>query len=138
MAQPPIGIDLGTTYSAIAAINPAGKPEIVPNGDGERVTASAVFFQSDGSTIVGQSAIDVAGAYPDRVVPWVKREMGNDDWCFEVDGKSHSAVDVSAVVIGKVKTDAEQRFGAIRHAVVTVPAYFDEKRRKATMDAAES
>ena len=137
MAQPPIGIDLGTTYSAIAAINPAGRPEIVPNTDGDRVTASAVFFQSDGTAVVGQSAVDVAGAYPDRVVRWVKRELGNPDWRVDVDDRSYSAVDISAMVLAKVKEDAEARLGTLEHAVVTVPAYFDEVRRRDTMDAAE-
>ena len=72
MSEPAIGIDLGTTYSAVAAINPAGKPEIVPNLDGERITASAVLFEENGPVRVGQLAADAAGAYSDRVARWVK------------------------------------------------------------------
>ena len=68
MAHPAVGIDLGTTYSALAVINPAGRPEIVANAEGERITASAVFFQKNGSVLVGQDAADSAGGFPDRVV----------------------------------------------------------------------
>jgi len=138
MAQPAIGIDLGTTYSALAVINPAGKPEIVANAEGERITASAVFFQEDGSVLVGQDAADSAVGFPDRVVRWVKREMGKSTWRFDVDGKSYRAEDISALVLRKLKKDAEAVLGPITHAVVTVPAYFDEHRRKATMDAAKA
>ena len=136
MSQPAVGIDLGTTYSALAVINPAGRPEIVANADGERITASAVYFEQGGAIRVGQIASDAAAAYPDRVVRWVKRKMGDPNWHFDVDGKSYSAVDISTRILGKVKADAEQTLGPFSHAVVTVPAYFDEIRRKATMDAA--
>jgi molecular chaperone DnaK len=134
--RPAIGIDLGTTYSAVAVLNHAGRPEIVPNNDGERITASAVFFQESGPVIVGNDAINAAGGWPDRVVRWVKREMGDTDWRFTIGERRHSAVDISALVLKKVKQDAEQVIGPIDAAVVTVPAYFDEIRRKATMDAA--
>lgn len=133
---PAVGIDLGTTYSAAAVLNHAGKPEIVPNADGERITASAVFFQESGPIVIGNDAINAAGGWPDRVVRWVKRQMGNESWKFEIDGSSHSAVDISSLVLRKVKKDAESVLGPISAAVVTVPAYFDEVRRKATMDAA--
>ncbi|MCS6897782.1 MAG: Hsp70 family protein [Nitrospira sp.] len=136
MSQPAVGIDLGTTFSALAVINPAGKPEIVANREGERITASAVFFQRPDSIIVGQVALDAAAAYPERLVRWVKRKMGDPSWRFECDGKQYSAVDLSAMILKKVKQDAELTLGPLTHAVVTVPAYFDEVRRKATMDAA--
>ncbi|MHC4956001.1 MAG: Hsp70 family protein, partial [Planctomycetota bacterium] len=138
MSHRAVGIDLGTTYSALAVINPAGRPEIVANAEGERITASAVFFQKDGSVLVGQDAADSAGGFPDRVVRWVKREVGKSDWKFEVDGNTYSAVDISSLVLRKVKQDAEAVLGPIKYAVVTVPAYFDEYRRKATMDAARA
>ncbi len=138
MGHPAIGIDLGTTFSALAVINPAGRPEIVANGEGERTTASAVFFQGSGSPLVGRDAADSAGGYPDRVVRWVKRRMGDPKWRFSVDGKEYGAVDISALVLKKVKEDAEAVLGPLQHAVVTVPAYFDEIRRKATMDAARA
>ncbi len=136
MKAPAIGIDLGTTYSALAAINPAGKPEIVPNKEGERITASAVYFQPGGSVLVGQLAVDAAQGDPGRVVRWIKRKMGDAAWSFSVDGEDYSPVDISALILKKVRQDAEAVLGQIRHAVVTVPAYFDETRRKATMDAA--
>jgi molecular chaperone DnaK len=137
MAHPAIGIDLGTTYSGLAAINPAGKPEIIASATGERITASAVFFEQDGPIHIGQPAADAAGAYPDRVVQWIKREMGNPEWRFGIDGNSYTAVDVSALILKKIKKDAEIVLGPLRYAVITVPAYFDEVRRKATMDAAK-
>jgi len=136
MSQPAVGIDLGTTYSGLAVINPAGKPEIVPNEHGERVTASAVLFQKDGTILVGQPGVDAAGGYPDRVARWVKGQMGDPAWRFELDGEAYSAVDISAMILKKVRQDAEAVLGPIKHAVVTVPANFDEVRRKATMDAA--
>lgn len=134
--RPAIGIDLGTTYSAVAVLNHAGRPEVVPNVDGERITASAVYFQQSGPVIIGNDAVNAAGGWPDRVVRWVKREMGNDQWSFPVDGQVHGAVEISALILKKVKQDTEQILGPIDAAVITVPAYFDELRRKATMDAA--
>lgn len=136
MTQPAIGIDLGTTYSALAAINHAGKPEIVANKEGERVTASAVYFRENAPILVGQPAAESAPGDPERVARWIKLKMGDADWRFEVDGKSYTAVDISAMILRKVRQDAETVLGPIKHAVVTVPAYFDEVRRKATMDAA--
>jgi molecular chaperone DnaK len=136
VAHSAIGIDLGTTYSALAVINPAGKPEIVPNAEGERITASAVYFENATSVKVGQLAVEYGGAHPHRVVRWVKRWMGDPVWRFEADGVGYRPEDISAMVLRKVKQDAELVLGPIQHAVVTVPAYFDEVRRKATMDAA--
>jgi len=137
MKKHAIGIDLGTTYSALATLNSSGKPEIVPNLDGERVTASAVYFQEEGPILVGQLAVDAAAGDPNRVIQHVKRRMGEPEWRIEQDGKSYSAVDISAMILKKVKKDSESTLGQIEHAVITVPAYFDEYRRKATMDAAE-
>jgi len=131
-----IGIDLGTTYSAIAAVNESGNPEIKPNSDGERVTASAVFFDQSSKILVGQLAVDASLGEPGRVVRNVKRNMGDPDWSVRIDGNTYSAVDISAIILRKIKKDAESLLGPIKHAVVTVPAYFDEYRRKATMDAA--
>lgn len=137
MKKHAIGIDLGTTYSALATLNSSGKPEIVPNLDGERVTASAVYFQEEGPILVGQLAADAAAGDMDRVVQHIKRRMGNHDWQTGQNGKNYSAIDISAMILKKVKKDAESTLGEIEHAVITVPAYFDEYRRKATMDAAE-
>lgn len=135
MQQPPIGIDLGTTYSALAIINSAGSPEVVPNSDGERTTASAVFFPDQQNTIVGQIAVEQSESQPDRVARWMKRHMGDPQWRFDCGGHSLSAVDLSALVLRRVVQDASTVVGPIRDVVITVPAYFDEFRRKATMDA---
>jgi len=133
---PCVGIDLGTTYSALAVINAAGRPEIVSNAEGEKVTRSAVLFQEKGPVLIGERAKRKAGAYPERVAQWVKRRMGEPDWRFQFEGQSHSAIDISGMILRKVKKDAEARLGDIKYAVVTVPAYFDEPRRTATMNAA--
>jgi molecular chaperone DnaK len=132
-----IGIDLGTTNSVLAVINPAGKPEIVASDSGERLTPSAVYFGDDRhSILVGAEARDSAGGNPNRVVENVKRFMGDASWRKDIDGKSYTAVDISAMILKKVRQEAEERLGPIESAVITVPAYFDEARRKATMDAA--
>lgn len=137
MKKVAIGIDLGTTYCALASLNSSGKPEIVPNLDGDRVTASAVYIQEEGPILVGQLAADAAAGDPDRVIQHVKRRMGDPEWKVDVGENSYSAVDISTMLLKKIKQDAEATLGKIEHAVITVPAYFDEYRRKATMDAAE-
>jgi molecular chaperone DnaK len=140
MTSPAIGIDLGTTFSSVAVINEAGRPEIVASAvDGERATASAIWFnEDDGVVMVGKEAVEAEGGYPGRVVRWIKRHMGDPEWKFEVDGKSYTSVDLSALILKKVVKDAERTLGPIKKAVVTVPAYFDEVRRRATKDAAEA
>ncbi len=135
MNQSAIGIDLGTTFSAVAVINPSGKPEIVPNRDGERTTASVVLISSDGTALVGEHARAAAAAEPERVISEVKRSMGKPDHRFKIDGRSLSPAEVSSLILKQVREDSEKVLGSIRHAVITVPAYFDEIRRKATMDA---
>jgi len=136
-SYPCVGIDLGTTYSALAVINAAGRPEIVPNSEGDRTTRSAVFFQEEGSVIVGELAPRNIGLYPDRVKQWIKRDMGNANMSFSVNGKKYSAIELSSMILKKIKKDSEARLGSIKYAVVTVPAYFDEVRRTATIDAAK-
>lgn len=133
-----IGIDLGTTFSVISNLNEAGRPEILANGLGERTTPSAVMFEANGTTVVGSDAINSLGiTSPDRIVRWVKRNMGDTTWQVTVDGRSHSPVDISAIILRALKEDAERWLNApVNRAVVTVPAYFDEARRQATMEAA--
>lgn len=133
-----IGIDLGTTYSVIAHLNEAGRPEILANSMGERTTPSAVMFESDGSTVVGSDVINSLGVTsPERIVRWVKRHMGDDTWSHEVDGRTYSAVDISALILRALKEDGERWLNApVTRAVITVPAYFDEPRRQATVEAA--
>lgn len=129
-----VGIDLGTTFSAIAALDERGRPVTVPNRDGELLTPSAVLFTGDGA-IVGQAALDVAFEQPDQVATLVKRRMGLPDLGHSVAGRSFRPETVSAIILKKLILDASQRIGDIHRAVITVPAYFDDTRRKATQDA---
>ena len=137
MPQPPVGIDLGTTFSGLAVINSAGRPEIVPNSNGQRATASAILFQEDGPIVIGENAVAALRGYPERVARQVKRKMGDLQWGFEVDGRRYTAIQMSGMILRKVKQDAENVVGPIESAVVTVPAYFDEIRRRATIEAAQ-
>lgn len=130
------GIDLGTTFSAIAVVNKHGKAEIIANREGERITPSVVLFDNE-TPLVGSMAKRSAVASPDNVVQFVKRQMGNPSWKFPTEsGQVFSAEDISAIIIKRLKEDAELILGeAIDDAVITVPAYFDDAQRKATQDA---
>ncbi|MGE3843524.1 MAG: Hsp70 family protein [Vicinamibacterales bacterium] len=132
-----MGIDLGTTYSAVAVVGASGKPEVLVNRDGERITPSVVFFD-DGATLVGSMAKRSAATAPLDVVQFVKRQMGDKDWRFEPSsGGSYSPEEVSAVILKRLKEDAELFLGEgeVTDAVITVPAFFDDARRRATKDA---
>src|SRR5437763_9482536 len=129
-----VGIDLGTTFSAIAALDERGRPVTAPNRDGEILTPSAVLI-ADGEAVVGQPALDVALEQPDRVATLVKRQMGQPDFGRPVAGRHFRPETLSAIILRKLVQDAAERIGPIRRAVITVPAYFDDSRRKATQDA---
>lgn len=132
-----IGIDLGTTYSSVAIVNETGTAELVPNADSERLTPSAVFFD-DKVTIVGQDAKDALSKYPDQVVMFVKRQMGNSNWYYTHEGRKYTPTDISSIILTKLKQDAEAYLGRpLPYAVITVPAYFDDDRRRATINAGE-
>lgn len=132
-----VGIDLGTTFSAVGVVNKYGQPEIVPNAEGERITPSAVFFDED-AIVVGQVARDRALTNPDQVAMFVKPQMGNPSWYFTYRGQRHSPADVSAIILAKLKRDSERVLARpVTHAVITVPAYFDDVRRRATITAGE-
>lgn len=133
------GIDLGTTFSAIAVLNSIGKPEIVPNCDGERLTPSAIFFDEESPDIirVGIEAINSRHIDAGRSVRWIKRHMGDPDYAVEIDGKNWSPVELSSLILKKLKQDASSENGKIQDVVISVPAHFDEVRRKATMDAGQ-
>jgi molecular chaperone DnaK len=135
-----VGIDLGTTFSALAILNAIGKPEIVPNADGERLTPSAIFFDEENSGVirVGIEAINSRHLNAQRSVRWVKRHMGDADYCKSIDGKDWTPVDLSGLILKKLKQDCSAEHDEIRDAVISVPAHFDEARRKATMDAGAS
>jgi molecular chaperone DnaK len=132
-----VGIDLGTTFSALAMLNAIGKPEIVPNADGERLTPSAIFFDEENADVirVGIEAINSRHLNASRSARWIKRHMGDPEYKVNIDGKDWTAVDLSALILKKLKQDAAGEHGEIRDVVISVPAHFDEVRRKATMDA---
>ena len=131
-----IGIDFGTTYSAIAFME-GDRPEIIPNRRGKRVTPSVVAFSKSGEILVGEPAKNQAILNPDRTVLSIKRYMGRD-YKFEVDGKSYRPQDIAALIIRKLKEDAEEFLSErIKEAVITVPAYFSDAQRQATKEAGE-
>jgi len=132
-----VGIDLGTTFSALAILNAIGKPEIVPNADGERLTPSAIFFDEENPDVirVGIEAVNSRHLNPERSVRWVKRHMGDTEYKLAIDGKDWTPVELSALILKKLKQDGAIERGEIRDAIISVPAHFDEVRRKATMDA---
>ena len=130
-----IGIDLGTTYCAVAHLDDRGRPVTVPNADGEILTPSAVYLTDAGDAVVGQPAIDLALEVPDRVATLVKRRIGYPDYGRPVAGREFRPETLSAVILRKLVQDAERQVGPVSGVVITVPAYFDDARRKATMDA---
>jgi molecular chaperone DnaK len=129
-----VGIDLGTTFSAIATLDDRGQPGTLPNREGEMLTPSAVLIQ-DGGAVVGQAARDVALEQPDRVATLIKRFMGHPSYGRAVAGREFRPETLSAIILRKLVQDAELRIGPVAKAVITVPAYFDDTRRKATKDA---
>jgi len=137
MAKNIVGIDLGTTFSALALLNSIGKPEIIPNADGERLTPSAIFFDEENPDIirVGIEAVNSRHLNAERSARWIKRHMGQADYHKTIDGKDWTAVELSGLILKKLKQDCAAERGEIRDAVISVPAHFDEVRRKATMDA---
>ena len=131
-----VGIDLGTTFSAIATLDDRGQPVTLPNRDGDMLTPRAVLLLDDGAAVVGQAALDVALEQPDRVATLIKRRMGLRPTSA---GRSPAATSgrrrSRPIILRKLVQDAELRLGPISKAVITVPAYFDDTRRKATQDA---
>ena len=129
-----IGIDLGTTNSCVAVME-GGEPVVIANAEGSRTTPSVVAFQKDGTRIVGQVAKRQAVANPDRTVISIKREMGSD-YKVKVDDKAYSPQEISAMILSKLKADAEAYLGTkVTDAVITCPAYFTDSQRQATKDA---
>ena len=134
-----IGIDLGTTYSAVSTIDEYGKPVILKNCDGEHLTPSVVYFDDHGNAIAGAEAKEMMLSGEDNVIMFFKREMGNPEFCFNVNGKDYSATDLSAILLRKLKSDAEISLGStVSKAVITVPAYFNDLQRNETIKAAQN
>ena len=131
-----IGIDLGTTFSVGAYVDADGKPHVVNNRDGSNTTPSVVMFD-DEEILVGIQAKNNAALDPVNVVQFVKRNMGNHDWQFDADsGESFSPEEISALILKRIREDCESAIGSpVDSAVITVPAYFSDSQRQATMDA---
>jgi len=132
-----VGIDLGTTFSSLAILNAIGKPEIIPNADGERLTPSAIFFDEEDAELirVGIEAINSRRLNAERAVRWIKRHMGDADYHRTIDNKDWTPEELSALILKKLRQECSVEHGEITDAVISVPAHFDEVRRKATMDA---
>lgn len=129
-----IGIDLGTTNSCVAVLE-AGEPVVIPNSEGARTTSSVVAFSKTGERLVGQIAKRQAVTNPDRTIMSIKREMGSTHKS-NIDGKDYSPQEISAMILQKLKSDAEAYLGeSVSQAVITVPAYFSDAQRQATKDA---
>ena len=132
-----VGIDLGTTFSAVARINEiSGKPEIVKNSFNSPLTPSVLCFEENGGILFGEDAKEMQGMGNTNAIAFFKRNMGNDQFCVEFFGKTYNATDLSAIFLRSLVRDAEQSCGEkIDTAVITVPAYFTHKERQATIDA---
>ena len=129
-----IGIDLGTTNSCVAVME-GGEAVVITNADGARTTPSVVAFQKNGERIVGQAAKRQAITNPDKTISSIKRHMGSD-YTVDIDGKKYTPQEISAMVLSKLKADAEAYLGeTVTEAVITVPAYFSDAQRQATKDA---
>ncbi|MFW5648010.1 MAG: molecular chaperone DnaK [Candidatus Alkaliphilus sp. MAG34] len=129
-----IGIDLGTTNSCVAVLE-GGEPIVITNSEGNRITPSVVAFGKDGERIVGEPAKRQAVVNPDKTIMSIKTRMGSD-YRIDIDGKRYTPQDISAMVLQKLKTDAEAYLGeTVTDAVITVPAYFTDSQRQATQDA---
>ena len=129
-----VGIDLGTSTSALARVRPDGTPEIVPNADGERLTPSVVYFdQFDGIKLIGSAARD--GGDPERTVHHIKKHMDDPSFTVEIDGQKWTPTEISAMILSKLKKECSKIAGEIKDVVITVPANFNELARKATVTA---
>ncbi len=132
-----IGIDLGTTNSVVSVME-GGEPTVITNPEGSRITPSVVGFTKTGERLVGQLAKRQAVSNPDRTVSSIKRHMGEKNYTVTVDGKSYTPPEISAMILQKLKADAEAYLGEkVDKAVITVPAYFNDSQRQATKDAGQ-
>jgi molecular chaperone DnaK (HSP70) len=131
------GIDLGTTYSAVASIDEFDRPTVVANDINEQTTPSAVYFESEENVVVGVEAKNMAEIEPEAVVQFVKRFMGRrDEFLFEHDGRQYEPEEISAIILKGLVEKAQQTLDDdISDVVITVPAYFDEAQRVATRNA---
>ncbi|ELY49811.1 molecular chaperone DnaK [Natronorubrum bangense] len=132
-----LGIDLGTTNSAFAVME-GGDPEIIVNAEGERTTPSVVAFTDDDERLVGKPAKNQAIQNPEKTIASIKRHIGEEDYTVEIDDEEYTPEQISAMILQKIKRDAEEYLGdEVEKAVITVPAYFSDRQRQATKDAGE-
>ena len=131
---PPVGIDLGTTYSVVATLDAQGRPVTIQNSEGDATTPSVVMFDP-AALVIGKEAVKIASYEPDAVAMFAKRDIGTDSYRRRIRGANVPPEVVEAIVLQKLRQDAELKLGEIGPVVITVPAYFNEPRRKATQDA---
>lgn len=129
-----VGIDLGTTYSVLARLDETGQPVTLANAEGDRSTPSVVLFEGE-NVVVGKEALKALAVEPGRVAECFKRDMGKRVFHKVIEGRQYPPEVIGACVLNKLRVDAIGQIGPVRQAVITVPAYFDEVRRKATQDA---
>ncbi len=132
----PIGIDLGTTFSVVAYLDSTGRPCTITNAEGDLITPSVVLLDG-ASSVVGKEAVKAAGMEPEKIADFAKRDMGSMFYSKKVGGEQLPPEVIQSLILEKLRKDAELKLGPIDRAVVTVPAFFNEPRRKATQDAAQ-
>ncbi len=132
--QIPVGIDLGTTYSAVAYVDEMGRPTTLVNAEGDLVTPSAVLFEGN-SVIIGKEALKAVATDAEAVAECAKRDLGHRAFHKLLEGRQYPPEAIQSFILRKLKRDAEHQIGEVKKVVITVPAYFDEVRRKATQDA---
>lgn len=131
-----IGIDLGTTFSAISSVDEYGKPYILENSEGKKLTPSVIYFDTNGNILIGEEAKEMQGLGEENVAAFFKRNMGENTFSLNFNGRSYTAKDLSALVLQKLKKDAEDALGtSVSKAVITVPAYFNNLQREDTIEA---
>jgi len=136
--RPVLGIDLGTTFSAMSIVDKFGKPIVIHNSEGHATTPSVVHFYEPGGWVVGEQAAKMVVADPANVVRFIKRAMGDPDYELEFFGRSYTPQEISALLLQKLKDDAQEALGQeIHDAVITVPAYFNSAQRGATTEAGQ-
>ena len=131
---PAVGIDLGTTFSVVATLDDVGRPQTLINAEGDKVTPSAVFFEGN-NIVVGKEAIKAIATDADQVAECAKRDLGNRVYHKVLTGRQYPPEAIQAWVLNKLRLDSQRQIGSYDKVVITVPAYFDEVRRKATQDA---
>ena len=129
------GIHLGNSFASMAHLNDMGRPEIIPNTDGERRIPAAVYFSHDDRVFVGSEAVRISYGDASRVVRWIQRHMGDADYCTSIDGKKYAPAELASFILKKLHQDAVPQVGEVTDVVISVPANFGEVARKATMDA---